>query len=252
MEVTTNQPDGTPVWIDLGVPDIERAMTFYRSVFGWEFQTGGEETGYYTMCLVRGHPVAALSQPPGAGPEYWWTVYFATSDCDGHVKRAADAGGTVVMPAMDVMTAGRMALVTDPLGARFGLWQGRDHIGAGLVNEPNTLLRNDLHTPDLDASGAFYGALFGFTLGGRDPNMPDAPFTSLHRPDGHDIGGMLRRPDVSAATWTTMFLVDSADDAARAATENGGTCRQVEDTPYGRIAVLTDPFGAEFSVGSEP
>lgn len=249
MDVTTNQPDGTPVWIDLGIPDIDRAMAFYHAVFGWEYQPGPEETGYYTMCLVRGVPVAALSQPPGAGPEHWWTMYFATADCDGHAKRVVDAGGTVVMPPMDVMTAGRTALVRDPVGAQFGLWQGRDHIGAGIVNEPNTLLRNDLVTADPEPARDFYATVFGFTLE-ADPKTPDLDFTYLRRPDGHEIGGIIGEPGRSTSTWTTLFLVDDADTAVRAATEAGGTCLNLEDTVYGRMAVLMDPFGAEFSVGS--
>jgi len=249
MDVTTNQPDGTPAWIDLGIPDIERAMAFYRAVFGWEYLTGTEETGYYTMCLVRGRPVAALSQPPEVGPEHWWTVYFATADCDGHAKRAADAGGTVVMPPMDVMTAGRMALVQDPVGAQFGLWQGRDHLGAGVVNEPNTLLRNDLITPSPKPARDFYTALFDFTLD-ADPKTPETDFTFLRRPDGHEIGGIIGDAGARRSKWTTLFLVNDADTAVRAATEAGGTCLNQETTVYGRMAVLLDPFGAEFSVGS--
>lgn len=251
MDVTTNQPDGTPVWIDLGIPDIERAKAFYGAVFGWEFETGGEETGYYTMCLLRGRPVAALSQPPDAGPEYWWTMYFATADCDGHVKKAADAGGTIVMPPMDVMTAGRLAMVVDPVGAQFGLWQGRDHIGAGVVNEPNSLLRNDLITPDPKPARDFYATVFGFTLD-ADPKTPGLDFTFLRRPDGHEIGGIIGEPNAPKSKWTTLFLVDDADAAVTAATTAGGTRLNVEDTVYGRMATLMDPFGAEFAVGSAP
>lgn len=250
MDVTTNQPDGTPAWIDLGVPDIERAMAFYRAVFGWEYLAGSEETGYYTMCLVRGRPVAALSQPPDVGPEFWWTMYFATADCDGHVKRAADAGGTIVVPAMDIMTSGRLAMVKDPVGAQFGLWQGRDHIGASLVNEPGTLLRNDLITPEPKPARDFYAALFDYTLDGN-PDMPDLDFTFLRRPDGHEIGGIIGDPGATASKWSTLFMVDDTDTAVRSATDAGGTCLNVENTIYGRMAVLIDPFGAEFSVGSQ-
>jgi predicted enzyme related to lactoylglutathione lyase len=250
MEITTTQPDGTPVWIDLGIPDIDRAIAFYGAVLGWEFERGTEEMGYYTMCLLRGRPVAALSQPPGVGPEHWWTMYFATEDVDGHVKRAADAGGTIVMPAMDIMTQGRMALVQDPVGAQFGLWQGRDHIGAGLVNEPGALLRNDLFTPDPATARDFYAALFDYSLD-RNADMPDVDFTFLRRPDGHEIGGIIGAPSATASKWTTLFMVDSADATISAATAAGGTCLNVENTVYGRMAVLTDPFGAEFSVGSQ-
>ena len=58
--VTTNQPDGTPTWIDLGIPDLDRAKAFYGAVFGWEFDVGRTGAGRYTMCLLNGRPVAAI------------------------------------------------------------------------------------------------------------------------------------------------------------------------------------------------
>jgi hypothetical protein len=60
--VSGNQPDGTPTWIDLGVPDHERAMEFYGAVFGWDFKVGPSGAGGYLMCLLHGRPVAALRQ----------------------------------------------------------------------------------------------------------------------------------------------------------------------------------------------
>ena len=61
MDVDTNQPLGTPTWIDLGVPDLDRALEFYGAVFGWDFDVGPEEFGRYTTCLLRGRRVAALA-----------------------------------------------------------------------------------------------------------------------------------------------------------------------------------------------
>jgi uncharacterized protein len=62
--VNANQPDGTPTWIDLGVPDHERAMAFYGAVFGWDFKVGPPGAGGYVMCLLHGRPVAAIRQVP--------------------------------------------------------------------------------------------------------------------------------------------------------------------------------------------
>src|SRR4249919_3019642 len=187
--VTGNQPDGTPTWIDLGIPDLDRAMAFYGALFGWEFEVGPEETGYYTICLLNGRRAAALMANPDPGAtRYWWQVYLASDDCDATAKRIADAGGTLVQAPMDVMDQGRMALARDPAGAQFGLWQGRVHIGAEVVNEPGALLRNDLVTPTPELVRPFYTAVFDFTLDGN-PDLRDWDFTFLRRPDGHEIGG---------------------------------------------------------------
>jgi uncharacterized protein len=245
-EVSSNQPTGTPNWVDLGVPDIERAMQFYTAVFGWRYADQGPESGNYTMCLLRDYAVAGMMQNPDpSATEYWWNLYLATDDCDGTVKRVADAGGTVVMPPMDVMESGRMAILTDPSGAQFGLWQGRAHVGSELVNEPGTLSWNELHTPDSAAARAFYGTVFGY---GLEPmtGVPDLDYTVL-RVDGHEVGGLYGTSEVPTARWVTYFAVADADEAARKAVAAGGTVEgEPDDSPYGRIVSIRDPFGAEF------
>ena len=252
MEITANQPNGTPTWIDLGVPDLDRAIEFYRAVFGWEFDVGPEESGYYTMCLLRGKPVAAIMKNPDpAATDFWWNVYLATDDCDGTAKRIADSGGTVIQAPMDVMDQGRMAVAKDPVGAQFSLWQGRAFVGAQIVNEPDSLLRNDLVTPTPEPARAFYPAVFDFTLDGN-PDLPDVDFTFLRRPDGHEIGGIMGDPAAASSRWETLFEVADADATAARATTAGGSVSGPTDFVYGRIAEITDPFGAKLGIGARP
>ena len=251
-EVTSNQPNGTPTWIDLGIPDHERAMAFYGAVFGWQFDVGPEETGYYTMCLLRGKPVAAIMPNPDKdATDFWWNMYLATDDCDGTAKRIADSGGTLIQPPMDVMDQGRMAIATDPTGAQFGLWEGRSFIGAQLVNEPGALLRNDLVTPTPEPARTFYAEVFGYTLD-SNPDLPGADFTFLRRPDGHEIGGIVGDPSAKSSRWGTLFMVEDTDAAVAKAREAGGTSTDPADFVYGRTAEITDPFGATFTVGARP
>ena len=248
--VTTNQPLGTPTWIDLGIPDLDRAMAFYGSVLGWEFDIGPEEYGRYTMCLLGGKKVAALMPNlDESATEFWWNVYLATDDVDATVARSVDAGGTLLMEPTDIADQGRMAMVRDPSGAQFGLWQGRAHVGCELVNEPNTLLRNDLVTPEPGPAREFYAAVFDFTLDGND-DLPGVDFTFLRRPDGHEIGGIVGDPSAPASSWGTLFQVVDADVVVAAARAGGGTADDPTDMLYGRTAEVTDPFGAKFTVGS--
>jgi uncharacterized protein len=250
--VTENQPDGTPTWIDLGIPDLDRAMAFYGALFGWEFEVGPPETMRYTQCLLGGRRVAALAENPDPNAtEFWWNMYLATSDCDATARRVTDAGGSIVMAPMDVMDRGRMVIAKDPVGAQFGLWQGRAHVGCEVVNEPGSLLRNDLVTPDPEPARAFYAAVFDFTLDGN-PDLPEFDFTFLRRPDGYEIGGIMGIPGAPSSGWTTLFEVDDTDAAVARATEAGGTAAAPEDFVYGRIATVTDPFGTEFTVGARP
>jgi predicted enzyme related to lactoylglutathione lyase len=250
--VSANQPDGTPTWIDLGIPDLDRAMEFYRALFGWEYEVGPAETGHYTTCLLRGRPVAAMMPNPDPNAtDFWWNMYLATEDCDGTAKHVAEAGGTLIQAPMDVMDQGRMAIAKDPVGAQFGLWQGRAHIGAQVVNEPNALLRNDLVTPNPEPARAFYATVFDFTLDGNKA-LPGVDFTFLRRPDGHEIGGIIGDPAAPSSRWTTLFEVADTDAAVAQAVAAGGRASDPSDFVYGRIAEITDPFGTRFSVGARP
>ena len=246
--VTKNQPDGTPTWIDLGIPDLERAMQFYGAVFGWEFDVGPAEYGHYTTCLLGGRRAAALApNPDPQTTEFWWNVYLATADVDATVARAVQAGGEVVGGPFDIPDQGRGALLRDPVGAQFGLWEGHGHVGCEVVNEPGALIRNDLVTPTPGPARDFYATVFGFTLDGND-DMPEADFTFLRRPDGHEVGGVFGNAAAPRSTWQTVFEVADTDEAVRRAGEAGGKSEEASDMLYGRIASMSDPFGTEFSV----
>lgn len=251
--IDTNQPLGTPTWLDLGVPDLDLAKAFYRALFGWEYAERSAATGPFTMCLLRGRRVAALrpASVADAEGESWWHVHLATDDCDGTAQRIADSGGTLLAPPSDVADLGRTAVVEDPVGARFSLWQGRTLPGCELVNEPCTLVRNDLMSPDPEPARRFYTSVFGFTLDGND-DLPDVDFTFLRRPDGHEIGGVFGAPGAAASRWQTVFEVAGTDDLVARALAAGGKAEAPEDTPYGRTAAITDPFGTAFSVITRP
>lgn len=246
-DVTANQPHGTPTWIDLGVPDLEQAMDFYGALFGWEFDVGPAERGHYTMCLLRGRRVAAMAPNPDTATSCWWNVHFAVDDCDEAAKRIAEEGGAVLAEPVDVMDQGRMAIVRDPVGAHFGLWQGREHIGSEVVGEPGAVLRHDLNTPMPGPAREFYPAVFDLVLD-RDEDQPELDLTPLRRPDGHEVAGVLATPGAPRSVWTTTFEVADADEAVRLVTEAGGDSDGAHTTVRGRTAVVTDPFGARFAL----
>ncbi|MFJ3954700.1 VOC family protein [Streptomyces libani] len=252
-EISINQPLGTPTWIDLGVPDLDRAKEFYRALFGWEYVERSAATGPFTLCLLRGRRVAALRPVSAADVEgeSWWLPYLATDDCDAVAERIVECGGAVPVPPSDVAGLARTAVVADPVGARFGLWQGRTLPGCELVNEPDTLIRNDLASPDPEPARRFYSTVFDFTLDGND-DLPGFDFTFLRRPDGHEIGGVFGDPTAPASRWQTVFEVADTDAVAARAVAAGGTAGTPEDAPYARMAAITDPFGTAFSIGTRP
>ena len=74
----------------------------------------------------------------GGAPAHW-NLYVTVANVDESVKRAEALGAKVLAPPFDVMDVGRMAVIQDPQGAFFMVWEARTNIGAQLVNAPGAL-----------------------------------------------------------------------------------------------------------------
>jgi uncharacterized protein len=253
MGERTSYREGTPSWVDLMTSDPAGARAFYGGLFGWEFDIDPDpDTGNYTQALLGGKRVAGLSgQPAPEGMPTVWTTYFATDDVDKTVARIREHGGAVQLEPMDVLDAGRMAVAADPAGGAFGLWQAGQHIGAELVNEPGTIVWNELATRDLAGASEFYAGAFGLTWEELDTGG-GPQYRTLHV-DGDVVAGSLQMDDnwpaEVPAHWMPYFAVADADAASAKAVELGGTVEvPPTDSPYGRFSVLADPQGGHFTV----
>lgn len=247
---------GTPSWVDLVTSDPESARAFYGGLFGWEFDVGPAEMGFYTRCKVRGHEVAGMVGQPSTETPTAWTTYFATDDADEVARRMSGAGGTVFMEPDDVMDQGRLVVGVDPTGAVFGVWQARAHVGATLVNEPNTVIWNELVTRDLPAAQAFYATVLGVDWEPYDTGEQDPAYQLLKVGDTVVGGAMAMTnqwPAEVPAHWMTYFAVSDTNAAVARAQELGATVTvPVTESPQGPFAVLRDPQGGAFSVIAAP
>ncbi|GAA0656122.1 VOC family protein [Kitasatospora atroaurantiaca] len=253
--ITTDFKPGSPSWIDLGSPDTEAAATFYGAVFGWSFQSLGPEAGGYGFFQKDGRTVAALGPLTEEGASSAWTIYFQTPDADATTKATEQAGGTVRVEAFDVMEAGRMACLTDPTGAQFSVWQPGTTKGLDAVTDPDTLVWIELHTSDVPKALGFYKALFDWKS--MEMEVPGMTYTIVTpaggAPDDHSamFGGLAPLQDEHQPTaWIPYFEVTDADAVvARAEAAGGSVMMPAMDAPdIGRMAWLTDPFGAPFAV----
>jgi hypothetical protein len=263
---------GVPCWVDTSQPDPDAAAEFYSGLFGWEFEDAmpAGAPGRYLMARLRGGDVAAVSSPPeGAPAQAVRNTYVWVDDADAASAKASEAGGAVLSEPFDVMDAGRMAVLADPEGAVFSVWQAKEHRGARIVNEPGAVNFNVLNTRDAEGAKRFYGAVFGWTtldLGSgefwtlraygdyleqltpgtreRTAELGAAGFedvvAAITALDGDDAG--------TSAHWSVTFSTADADATAAKATELGGTVLLPPiDAPYSRLTVLRDPQGATFS-----
>jgi uncharacterized protein len=253
MPARTEYAPGTPSWVDLMVPDPAAAQAFYAAVFGWEYHD--EDTGMpdnpYTMCQKNGKPVAGMGKQfdeereQGIPPH--WNCYVTVADVDASAAKVPQLGGTVFAPPMDVMDAGRMAVLGDPTGAVSSIWQAKDHIGAELVNEHGALIWTELMTPDIDAASKFYAGLFGWKADTQ--SMGPMEYTMFNLGDRGVAGGMKPPMDGIPPNWSPYFAVDDCDAAVATAQGLGATVFMgPDDGPPGRMAALADPQGAMFSL----
>ena len=256
---------GVPCWVDTWQPDPEAAVRFYTELFGWETEDTAppDSPSRHFMCRLRGRDVAAIgSRPPGGAPAPVpvWGFYVQVASADDTAATATGAGGSIVREPFDSLDGGRMAVVADPAGAAFGVWQPAEHAGAQLVNEPGAWAMSQLSTRDPDRAKAFYGALFGWAADTFDMGEIEITLWRLPGYEGGEPGQPVPRdvvgvmvpmsPDDDAPPqWGVNFWVDDADASADKARELGGEVVVPPfDTPVGRDAVLADPQGAVFSV----
>src|SRR5215472_3090169 len=250
MADTTTIAAGTPSWVDLGSPDVDASVKFYGDLFGWTADEGSPEFGGYRMLRSNGKQVAGVGplmnpqQPPA------WTTYVSVDNARATSDKAKKAGGQVLVETMQVGDAGSMAIIQDPTGAVFGLWQPDQHKGSEVFNTPVAPTWNELSTRDVEAAKRFYSAVFGW-----DPHTHGEgaqAYTEWHL-SGKSIGGMMETPaQVPAAVppyWLTYFAVADPDAIVKKAQELGATVIvPATDIPQGRFAVLSDPAGATFAI----
>jgi uncharacterized protein len=256
-EFTSHQP-GTFSWPELATTDQNAGVGFYRSLLGWDLneQSMGPE-GTYSMFLVRGKEVgAACSLRPDelqAGIPPHWNLYVTVQSADETAKKATDLGGRVLAPAFDVMDVGRMAVIQDPTGAVFQVWEPKKHIGAKILNEPGALCWSELTTRDPKAAEAFYTKLFGWTSKNSSSDAGGMEYTEFQN-QGQSGVGMLKMPahmpSHVPSYWMPYFQVSDCDAATAKATGLGANVmvppQDISQT--GRFSVLGDPQGAMFAL----
>lgn len=253
MATKTAYRHGEFSWVQLGTTDRASATRFYGGLFGWRFNDMPAGPMTYTFLELNGQSVGGLFDITGemVGVPSHWIPFVNVRSADEIVKRVTQNGGKVPQGPDDVLDVGRTAGIHDPTGARVAIWEPKKHFGAALVGQTGAMCWNELLSPDIDASGRFYRAVFDWTSELVDTSS-DSSYTIFKTQDTM-AGGMMARPqrlkDVPP-NWLTYFGVDDPDQSAAKAKQLGGTVlRPPTDIPgIGRFAVLQDGQGAAFAI----
>jgi uncharacterized protein len=254
MPIVDKHPAGNFAWMELATTDQAAAKHFYSTLFGWtaqDFPMGPDSA--YTMFSLNGRQTGAAFTVSAAerGIPPHWQLYIAVEDADAATARAAELGAQVVHAAFDVMTFGRMAVLQDPTGAFFSVWQARDHKGMGVWGENGAMCWADLQTRDRDRAVQFYGALFGWQF---DPGKGKDAGGYLHIMNGSQgIGGMPEPRSLPPGVpphWLAYILSPDCDAQTAQAQALGGRVLMPTMTIENqlRFSIVADPQGAVFAL----
>ena len=251
MPSRDHAPLGAPCWIDLMTSDTTRSRSFYADLFGWTPEAQSDEFGGYFMFTRNGVPVAGgMPAQANSGPDVW-SIYLASDDAQKTVERAAAGDAQIYAPPIAIADLGTMAVIADPSGATIGIWQPGTFAGLTALGEAGTASWFELQTRDYDRATGFYRDVFGWDT----QTMSDTPdFRYTIDVNGEDqLAGIMDASstlsDGVASHWSVYFGVDDTDAAvAKAISLGGAVVTAAADSPYGRLAELSDPTGAQFRI----
>lgn len=127
MTDTRIPPIGSIMWADLTVEDAPRLRDFYKEVVGWT-ATDVDMGGYHDYCMNQpedARTVAGVCHARGQNATLppQWLIYVTVQDLDASVDRCVALGGEVIAPPRDYGGTGRYAVLRDPAGAPFAVFE---------------------------------------------------------------------------------------------------------------------------------
>jgi uncharacterized protein len=254
MPTRDRAPIGSPCWVDLWTSDVEGSRKFYADLFGWEAQEPSPEFGGYFMFTRDGVPTAGgMGDMGDMAADDTWKIYLNTDDIARTVGAAEAGGAQIIAPAMPVADLGTQAVLVDPTGAHLGAWQPGTFPGFTVLNEHGAPSWFELLTRDHSTAVAFYSSVFRWDLdivGDSD----EFRYSTMCDPRGEgELAGIGDATSFLAegvpSHWSIYWEVDDVDVTGTQVEALGGSMvLDAQDTPYGRLATVADPAGAQFKL----
>lgn len=233
-------------WVDVAVSDPITTHKFFSELFGWGRRVRPtEEAQAYSIMTLNGHHVAGICEVEEAGPSQWM-CYLLVDDLGRWTEQAKRLGATILKDRVVIETFGHMAVVEDPTGAVFALWEslrGEDDEPQG----PGSVCWHELVTSDLDRATEFYQKLAGWTY--RDTRFGDLAYRQFLQ-SGRKVCGMMGAQEGRGSAWTVHFEVEDCPQSTTLALTLGA--KELR-SPYdlenvGQVAYLADPCGGTFGL----
>ena len=254
MSERDSYPAGVPCWVTNLQHDVPAATTFYRELFGWETESGPDDTAPYALGRLRGRDVAGIGSMPDAASAPGWVMEVRTDDLAATVAAVRDAGGEVLEEDVDFSPIGRLGVFVDPVGATFCAWEAGHREGAELVNEPGAWSMSALQTEDTDRAARFYAAVFGWETEAFGPatmfRLPGYVGGEESQPVPRDVVAVMVPSADTPSAWGVDFWIDDIEQAVATVRRLGGSvvAGPYDAPPSFTQAIVVDPGGAVLSL----
>lgn len=244
-------PKGDFLWCDLSTFNVENTKGFYAELFGWTFQAMTQPDGSpYHIGSTAGGECAAIFEMPqkfqAIGLPSFWMSYVAVDDIDTTVEQARALGGKVEVGPVAFGGNASIALIRDPLGAGFTVYQGGDLQPRRPDAAPGQMAWNALYVSDAQAVTPFYEAIFGWDIA-KDPSQSGV--YTIRNSRGDAISAIHELPDDVRGKhqfWGVHFAVADMAGAKTQLLKGGGTVLYEEPASDGGTLLARDPDGAAF------
>lgn len=209
----------TPFFADLSTYHPQQTISFYKNVFGWKFYN---ENNYYTAFLGN-QAVVGLYETPDKFKQmrmpHFWMTYIQVNNASDTVAKAQQLGGIIEMQD-EIPYFGKVALIRDPQGAGFTIYEGNQFDSTRTKDTPNTLIWNELHVSDLSAVVSFYTGIFNWRL-----DMIDNEHIRVFNHLGEHITDMIESPNEYKGKyeyWISCFRVENLELSKKKILQHGG------------------------------
>lgn len=252
---------GQNVWFDLMSTDPEGAKAFYSEAIGWKNEAWPNSSPDmpYSIWMAKETGVGGLMRLPEIaeqmGAPSHWIAYTKVASADETVAQAQALGAGVFQAPFDLPEVGRVAVLADPQGAVFAVFQPKGEASGTKGEEVGEFGWCELNTRDYEAAWTFYSTLFGWKHT-SSMETPMGPYFMFEDPEGMTRGGMSNAANQMnmPAHWLHYVRVDDIDAAMARIIKLGGKVPDgAMDVPGGdKVAQCVDPQGAVFAIFAGP
>jgi len=209
----------SPFFADISTYSPEKTILFYERVFGWKYY---KSNNYYSA-YIGNTEVSGLYETPEKFKQmrmpHFWMTYILVLDLDTTVEKAKELGAIIEMQYEDVI--GKVALIRDPQGAGFTIYEGDKLKSIRTENTKNTLIWNELHVSDIKKVIPFYQGIFKW-----DIKQNENELYQVINHKGNHVGDILEIKNLYKGKyeyWVCTFGVENIKRTKKLILKNGGS-----------------------------